>query len=161
MRYTFKTRGNRKLYAGYAASAVLLGSTLLPPLLFPGRISLGIALVAGFLAYHIIRFLIRHIRSNILTHDDGVTFFFPSGSIERLSWEEITHSGRIMSSEGKPVLFIYAEKKDRLATVPDEYENLGRLQDELKERCPWYELEQQEGISLEKTILPLVEHKDS
>lgn len=157
MRYSFKRRGNRGLYLLSGAAVLLTAATLITPLIFPGLIGLGIALIAGYLAYQVIRFLIRHLRSNILTHDDGLTFLFPSGTVERLRWEEITHAGTIRTSEGTTVIFIYAEGDDRLATIPEEYEKLDQLMLELKQRVAWYELEQQEGESLEQTILPLTE----
>lgn len=158
MRYSFRRRGNRRLYLLYLMLGLLLGATLLPPLLFPGLLSLGIALVAGYLFYQIFRFLQRHLKSYVLTHDDGVTFLFPSGELARLAWEELTHAGIIRAPDGTQHIFIYAEERDQLATVPKEYDNLDELARDLKARAPWYELEQAEGQSLGETVLPLTKH---
>ena len=99
--------------------------------------------------------MINHLKSYILTHDEGITLrFHPDYTTERLAWDEITHAGIIQTPEQKTVRFIYAEPIDRLATIPEEYESLESLDEELKNRTPWYELTQKEGENIAKTILP-------
>ena len=77
-----------------------------------------------------------------------------------MSGDQITHAGIIRTPEDKLVRFIYAEGKDRLATIPEEYNRLEDLDEELKAKTAWYELNQEKGKSIQETIRPVTKHAD-
>ena len=158
MRYSFRKRGNKRLVRGYISILVLATLAVLPLVLIPGIFAVALSLICGYLAFQIGRFLMSHIKSYVLTHDEGLTFNFPGTGDERLQWEQVSHAGTILTTKGTAVRFIYSEELDRLATVPDEFEALDKLDSELKEHSPWFELKQKEGESVAKTILPLTVH---
>ena len=108
-----------------------------------------------------IRMLVLHLKSYILTHDDGITLRFPNRKVERLTWDEISHTGKITTDHGTVIRFIYAEDKDRLATVPQDYLNLEELDKELEANSSWHELHQKEGETIQSLIRPLTKHAET
>lgn len=158
MRYSFRKRGNKRLVRGYISILVLATLAILPLVLIPGIFAVALSMICGYLAFQIGRFLMSHIKSYILTHDEGLTFNFPGSGNERLQWDQVSHAGTILTTAGTTVRFIYSEELDRLATVPEEFEALDKLDAELKEHSPWFELSQKEGETVAKTILPLTIH---
>ena len=152
MRYSFRKRGNKRLVRGYISILVLATLAILPLVLIPGIFAVALSLICGYIAFQIGRFLMSHLKSYILTHDEGLTFNFPGSGEERLQWEQVSHTGTILTTEGTTVRFIYSEELDRLATVPDEFEALDQLDTELKAHSTWFELSQKEGESVAKTI---------
>ncbi len=158
MRYSIRVRGNRRMMVAYVMIAVLLIFTVVPLMFIPGTAGALVAMLFAFLSYQMIRMLVLHLKSYILTHDEGITLRFPNRKIERLTWEDVTHTGAIKTPHGSIMRFIYAEEKDRLATVPDEYYSLDELDKEMKAHSAWFELEQKEGESIQSVILPYTKH---
>jgi hypothetical protein len=161
MRYSFRVKGNRRLFVAYGLILLLIFLTAAPLVFLPGIAGMFIAVLFGYFAFQMIRMLLNHVKSFIMTHDDGITLRFPTTSLERLEWDQITHAGIIHTPENTVVRFIYAEGKDRLATIPEEYNRLEDLDEELKAKTPWYELNQEKGKSIQETIRPVTKHADT
>lgn len=161
MRYSFRVKGNRRLYVAYGLIVLLLFLTVIPLAILPGIGGMFIAVLFGYFAFQMIRMLLNHLKSFIMTHDDGVTLRFPTTSLERIDWDQITHAGVIHTPEDTLVRFIYAEGKDRLATIPEEYVRLEELDEELKSKVDWYDLTQEKGRSIQETIRPVTRHADT
>jgi hypothetical protein len=161
MRYSFRVKGNRRLYVAYGLIVLLLLLTVIPLLVLPNIAGMFVAVLFGYFSFQMIRMLLNHLKSFIMTHDDGITLRFPTSSLERLDWNQISHAGVIHTPEDTLVRFIYAEDKDRLATIPEEYVRLEELDEELKSRVGWYELTQKKGKSIQETIRPVTKHADT
>ncbi len=91
--------------------------------------------ISVFLSYQFVRFALSHIRSRLSTDDDGIRFHMPSNEDERFEWEEVSQCGYCTPEKGRPFAFVYSESRDRLITIPKEYEYFDELLDELRERA--------------------------
>ncbi len=161
MRYSIRVKGNRRMMVAYFIIGILLIFTIVPLMFIPGTAGVLVAMLFAFLSYQMIRMLVLHVKSYILTHDEGITLRFPNRKIERLTWNDVTHTGAIKTPHGSLLRFLYAEDKDRLATIPDEYYNLDELDKEMKEHSAWFDLEQKEGETIQSLIKPLTKHADT
>ncbi|HUX22858.1 MAG TPA: hypothetical protein VMW69_16600 [Spirochaetia bacterium] len=90
--------------------------------------------VALFLSFQFVRFAISHIRSHLRTDDEGISFHMPTNEEEHFDWGELTHSGFCTPAKGRPFAFVYSQERDRLITIPKEYEEFDALLGELQAR---------------------------
>jgi len=104
---------------------------------------LGIVLFGAslFFDYHLFRFTLQHVKSRIDTDEKGMRCVTPAKEELHLPWESITHSGGIREKGKGRVLFVYASDEDRLLKIPKEYSRFDRLEEEIRSRTPFRELE--------------------
>jgi hypothetical protein len=114
-----------------------------------GVILLAIAL---FLSYQFIRFAVSHIRSYLKTDEEGVTFHMPSNDDERFDWEEISHAGYCTPQKGRDFAFVYSQVRDRLITIPREYEHFEELLAEMQHRLEFTRFNLDPGVTIQAKL---------
>jgi hypothetical protein len=104
---------------------------------------LGIVILGGslFLDYHLFRFTLQHVKSRIDTDEKGIRCLTPAKEELYLPWEDITHSGGLREKGKVRLLFIYNSEEDRFLKIPNEYSHFDRLEEEIRSRTPFRELE--------------------
>lgn len=118
-----------------------------------GIIFLAIAL---FLSYQFLRFARSHLRSRIVTDDAGITFHMPTNEQEHFDWGELALTGLCTQAKGKPFAFVYSRDRDRLITVPREYERFDELLGGLKEHVDYGELDLAAGVTIQQKLRELL-----
>jgi hypothetical protein len=96
----------------------------------PGIIALA---VAGYLSYHLVKYFVYTLKSHVRTNDDGMVCMTATGSESRLEWDDLTHAGWYTAHTGYRELFVYAEEKDQLLTIPVQYDRMEDLEREIVE----------------------------
>jgi len=114
-----------------------------------GIILLAIAL---FLSYQFIRFAVSHIRSYLKTDEEGVTFHMPSSDDERFDWQEISHAGYCTPQKGREFAFVYSQERDRLITIPREYEHFEELLAEMQNRLEFTRFNLEPGATIQAKL---------
>lgn len=89
-------------------------------------------LVSGFISYHLVKFFRNTLRSHIRTSDEGLVCATAMGSDSEVAWDEITHAGWYTADTGYRELFVYAEDKDQLLTIPPQYDGMEELSEEIE-----------------------------
>ncbi len=117
-----------------AALVLIAGSIIVLVLLHlvAGLIALAIS---GWLSYHLIRFTISHLKSQLRTSDDGIVSLSSFGVETRIPWTDITHAGMFDTRKSDRYLFIYNETSDELVTIPSYYTRFAELTAELRANC--------------------------
>jgi hypothetical protein len=116
--------------------------------------------VAVFLSFQFIRFALSHIRSRLKTDEDGITFHMPTNEDEHFEWGEITHSGFCTPVKGRPFAFVYSEERDRLITIPKEYEYFDELLGELEARAVFTRFELPPDTTIHARLREILGLKD-
>lgn len=128
------------------AVAVAAFATLTP--LF-GGVFLALTL---FLAYNFARFAQGSLRSRVATSEAGISFILPTREQENLPWEVITHAGYCTQPRGKPFLFVYAESRDRLISIPREYTDFDALVEQVRSATPFEEMSLASGETIQERL---------
>ncbi|HOV65284.1 MAG TPA: hypothetical protein PLG43_15535, partial [Spirochaetia bacterium] len=121
MTYRLTIRSNKRIILLIALSCILpiIGVVTVIYLGVVGYIILGIGVLLSYQSFAYIRY---NLKSNVVTHEDGITVFFPRGEPLRFLWQEITHAGLYTKENGRKGVFIYEEGTDKFVSIPDEYE---------------------------------------
>jgi hypothetical protein len=84
-------------------------------------------LAAGFVTYQFIRFIIPILRSRVETSDQKITCIRPGSEDIVFRWTEVSHAGLVSQKSHKPSIFLYNEKIDQYATIPQEFSHFEQL----------------------------------
>ena len=134
MVYPFQLRRNLKsLLVPALAIALLLGSIAIIAF-HHALLGVGALVVTGYISYFLFKFFANTLKSHIRTTDEGLVCATATGSDSRISWDELTHAGWYTADSGYQELFVYAEKDDRLLTIPPQYGDIEVLEREIAER---------------------------
>jgi len=96
--------------------------------------------VSAYIGYHLMKFFVHTIHSHVRTSDEGMVCVTSTGTEVRLKWVNLTHAGWFYQGDTPRQLFVYAEEEDDLVTLPNQYERLSELADEVQERVELMEL---------------------
>ncbi len=140
MTYRFQLRRSpRSVLLPLAAVLLIAGSIALVIFVEPiiGVIALGIS---AYVSYHIIKFFVFAVNSQIKVHDDGIVCKTSLGSQVRFTWETITIAGWYYCEDGSRLFYVYAEEDDELISLPETYERMDELGKEVAEHVELVEL---------------------
>ena len=96
--------------------------------------------VSGYISYHLIKFFVSTVTSQIRVFDDQIVFKTSMGAETRFDWDAITVAGWYVSEDGERQLFVYADEDDQLISLPQTYERMEELAAEIGERIKLVEL---------------------
>ena len=136
MLYQFQLKRNPKsLLIPAIGVALVLGSVAI--IVFHHALLGVLALVvSGYISYHLVKFFRNTLNSHIQTSDDGIVCATAMGSNSEMGWEDLTHAGWYTADNGYRELFVYAEDKDQLLTIPPQYDRMDELAAEIAEHAP-------------------------
>jgi hypothetical protein len=133
MVYKFQLRRNPKsLLVPAIALGLVLGSVAII-VFYHALLGVAALLLCGYLSYHFLKYFRNTLNSHIHTSEDGLVCTTAMGSTSEVSWEDVTHAGWYTVDTGYRELFIYAEGKDQLLTIPPQYEGMDALAEEVGE----------------------------
>jgi len=131
--------------------AIITALPLLGLLAFKTYSSVVGAVLTGlgcWLSYRLYRFANPFLKTMITTSDEGITFTLPNEGATNFLYGDIALSGRCTSDRGKPFLFAYNPSRDKLITIPYEYEDMKGLQAELERKTSFEDFHVQQGRSI-------------
>lgn len=133
MIYRVTLRSNPKVLVLFVVIVVLPAAGVLGLVYVEGLLRLIIPAVAFYLAYHLYRFVGSHLRSYVETSEEGLSCRTTVNEEISFRWDAVTHAGVGRGPRGQGTLFLYDEGEDKLLSIPGEYANWDRLQEELKQ----------------------------
>ena len=119
---------------------------------------------AAYLDYTMIRYLVRNLRSRVVTSDTRISCRLPDGQELDFPWKAITIAGHCVQKGSRPFLFVYDQRMDKIVTIPDEYSDFPTLQEELRRRLPagvFCEVVLQQGQTIAERLRPLLAEEPS
>ncbi len=136
MRHTITITSNPRMIILFLIVIVLPAAGIL--LLILAGTLLGIIALAGaaYLDYLLLRFFRNHMNSWVETSDTELVCQMPDGDLLAFPWDQVSAAGYCTQQQGRPFLFIYKEKGDKLVTIPKEYGNFETLSSTIKQRIP-------------------------
>lgn len=87
---------------------------------------IGLAL-AGYLVYHLVRFIIPQLTSRIETSETGMTCYLAGRDPLIFQWEQVTYAGLCRRKREHPTIFLYDRHIDQMITVPNEFSYFAAL----------------------------------
>ena len=127
-------------------------------LIFAGTLLGIIALAAAaYLDYSILRFFSNHMKSWVETTDSELKCQMPDGELLVFSWDQVTAAGYCTQERGRPFLFVYREKGDKLVTFPKEYGDFEALFATIKQRTPFQELTLSRGETIQERLKQMLQ----
>ena len=149
-------RSNPRALVPVAVVAALVAGAVLVAALVQVVVGLVALLLTGYLAYRIVRFIIKHLASYVAADDDGVTICEFGEDTHHHPWGEVTFAGQARAADGTELLYVYVEQDDRLMTVSREFENFTLLGQELERHVPPTNVELASGESLSDRLRGLL-----
>ena len=149
-------RSNPRALVPVAVVAALVAGAVLVAALVQVVVGLVALLLTGYLAYRILRFIIKHLASYVAADDDGVTICEFGEDTHHHPWGEVTFAGQARAADGTELLYVYVEQDDRLMTVSREFENFALLGEELKRHIRPTNVELASGESLSDRLRGLL-----
>lgn len=139
MRHTITVASNPRMIILFLIVIALPAAGILL-LIFAGTLP-GILALAGaaYLDYLLLRFFRNHMNSWVETSDTELTCQMPDGDLLVFPWDQVSAAGYCSQQRGRPFLFIYKEKGDKLVTIPKEYGGFEALASTIKQRTPFHE----------------------
>jgi hypothetical protein len=108
-------------------------------------------LVSLYFDYNIFSFIRLQKKSYVEADEDGISCLTPSSESVYLEWKDITYAGTY--SQGKSSgLYLYAEEKDQLLIIPDEYSSLEVLEKTVASNMDMKHLSIEPGTNLREKI---------
>ena len=152
MRHTITLISNPRMIILFLIVIALPAAGILL-LIFAGTLVGIIALAAAaYLDYSMLRFFRNHMNSWVETTDTELKCQMPDGELLVFSWDRVTAAGYCTQERGRPFLFVYREKGDKLVTIPKEYGNFQILLSTIKERTPFQELTLNRGETIQERL---------
>lgn len=108
-----------------------------------------ISAAALFLDYHIFRFTANVLKSRVSTSREGVQCITPAKEELFFPWESITRAGSCREKGERPSLFLYSKTENKFLKIPDEYSHFHRLEEEIRSKTDFQEVDLKEGTTLE------------
>ena len=131
MVYRFQLSRNLKSLVVPGIAAVLTLAAVSVIVFFHVLVGILALAVTTYISYHMIKFFVNTLRSEVRTSHDGMVCRTAMGSESRIGWEELTHAGWYSTDSGYRELFVYAEEEDQLLTIPMQYERMHDLEREI------------------------------
>ena len=152
MRHTITISSNPRMIILFLFVIALPAAGVLL-LIFAGTLIGIIALAsAAYLDYSMLRFFRNHMRSWVETTDSELKCQMPDGDLLVFSWDQITAAGYFTQERGRPFLFVYREKGDKLVTIPREYGGFQTLYDTIEQRTDFKQLSLASGESIQERL---------
>lgn len=151
---TFKSNPRMVLLIIFMVAAALLVVVLFAiGMSIAGVIAL---VVVGYVDYQSLRHLRAQLQSRVATDEEGITIEHAGIGVREFAWDEITRAGYAVPRDKKerPVIFIYDEGRDRLITIPDEFENFRGLMGEVRRRTDFEDIVLAPGETIEARLAP-------
>lgn len=145
-------RSNPRIVLLGAIIVALFVFTVLGFIFFTALTGIIILAVALFLSYQLIRFSVSNVRSYVTTDDESITFHMPTNEDERFEWREVSHAGYCTPAKGRAFAFVYCEERDRLITVPREYEHFDALIDEMESRLAFTRFTLDPSVTIQEKL---------
>lgn len=165
MVYRFELKRSPRSLLLPVIAVALVGGSLAVAILVQPLIGVIALAVSGYVSYHLIKFFIHTIHSHVRTSDEGMVCVTSTGSEVRMKWHELTHAGWFHQGDAPGQLFVYAEGNDELVTLPNQYESLSDLADEVREHAELMELhaaaDVEIGDALRDTLFPDLRDEES
>ena len=143
---------NPRLFIFYS---IMLGMPLLGALSFKVYPPIVAALLTGagcFLSYRFFKFAQPFLSTRITTTEEGITFTLPKEGDVVFTWKEITLAGKCLLPNGKPFIFAYHLGRDKLITIPFEYQDMKGLQAELEKKTSFETFKFEAGRSIHDVL---------
>lgn len=156
MEHRMTVRSNPRIVMLFAIIAAMGAATVLGFIFLSTLYGVIFLAVAIFLSYRFLRFARSHMRSSLWTDDEGITFHMPTGDDEHFDWDELSHAGYCSQAKGRPFAFVYSSDRDRLITVPREYEHFEELLAELSERVEYTTFDLGPGVTIHEKLRELL-----
>lgn len=133
------------------ALVLIAGSVALIILVQPllGVIALA---VTGYISYHLTKFFLNTVRSEVRVFDDQIVFKTSMGAETRFPWEIITIAGWYTADDGNRILYAYAADDDQLISLPPTYERMDELAAEMAAHVELVELFGESGEDLSEVL---------
>ncbi len=152
MRHTITITSNPRMIILFLVVIALPAAGVLL-LIFAGTLIGIIALAAGaYLDYSMLRFFRNHMKSWVETTDTELRCQMPDGDLLVFTWKQVTLAGYCTQERGRPFLFVYREKGDKLVTIPKEYGDFEALFSTIKQRTPFQELSLDQGETIQERL---------
>ncbi len=165
MVYHFELRRSPRSLLLPVIAVALVGGSLAVTILVQPLVGVVALAVSGYIGYHLMKFFIHTIHSHVRTSDEGMVCITSTGNEVRMKWHELTHAGWFYQGDAPGQLFVYAEEDDNLVTLPNQYERLAELADEIAERIDLMELrgpsDLEIGDALRQELFPEMEDDSS
>ena len=122
-----------------------------------GLFRIIVPVAAFFVAYHVMKFAVSHLKSYIETGSDGLSGLSTINESLEFSWAGITDAGRL-TGKSASMLFVYDEAEDRLLTIPQEYRGWRELEQEIRDNVgvPFQEIELKKGEDAREKLKSLL-----
>ena len=152
MRHTITIASNPRMIILFLIVIALPAAGILL-LIFAGTLP-GILALAGaaYLDYLLLRFFRNHMNSWVETSDTELACRMPDGDLLVFPWDQVTVAGHCTQQRGRPFLFIYKEKADKLVTIPKEYGDFETLSSTIKQRTPFHEFSLGRGETIQDRL---------
>lgn len=134
MKYRITLSSNPRMIGILAIIALLPGAGIACFFVLPVFLAIIITIVGSYISYHLVKYVLTIIRSEVETKEDSIRFVLGKDNITEIEWEHIDYAGYCTQGRSKPFLYIYQEEEDKLLTVPSEYNGFSDLVDELRKR---------------------------
>jgi hypothetical protein len=108
-----------------------------------------ISAAALFLDYHFFRYTVNVLKSRVSINREGVKCVTPAKEELFFPWETITRAGSCRVKGERPFLFLYSEAENKFLKIPDEYSQFAKLEEELRSKTDFQEVDLKEGMTLE------------
>ena len=115
---------------------------------FPKLFATAATALGCYLSYRLYRFAKPFLSTQIVTSGDTAVFTLPGEGDTVLPWSEINLAGKCSTKKGQSFLFVYHKERDKLITIPYEYQNMKGLQKTLEEKTPFESFFFEQGMSL-------------
>ena len=137
MVYHYSVRKNPRILVLFFVIAILPVAGF--ALAFIAGPILGIiaGVVALLFSYQIGKYTYFTLRSQIHSHDDGISITMPDGDIVRFKWDGISHSGTALFSNNRFSAFVYDENEDTFVEILPIYNNFDDFLTELEQKTPY------------------------
>ncbi|MFW5729101.1 MAG: hypothetical protein ACOCYG_05505 [Spirochaetota bacterium] len=112
--------------------------------------------VVGYIDYQSLRHLRAQLQSRVTTTESGIRIEHAGIGTREFAWEDITRAGYAVPRDKRerPVVFIYDEGRDRLITIPDEFENFRGLMAEVRRHTSFEDVVLAPGETIEARLAP-------
>jgi hypothetical protein len=144
-------RSNPRLLIFYFILAGLPAVSLFLYARLPQLAGAAVLGLSFFLDYKLFRSARPYLKTKIVTEESSVTIFL-AGQEATFPWTEVALSGKCNQTGGKPFLFLYHLKEDKIITVPYEYTDMPGLENTLAERTHYEVFQLLPGMDVRKIL---------
>lgn len=120
---------------------------------------LGLAL-AGYLVYHLVKFIIPQISSRLETSETGLTCSLSGREPLVFRWEDVTFAGLCQRKGERPTIFLYDRQNDHMLSIPNEFSHFNALMQTVRDHtsASYQEINLEKAESLKDWLRKQLEH---